>query len=355
MSVAIASNTVSSADQPGASKKRPIVSEEWLPGQVALRDTWFPIAHSPHVTAQPIRRMIHSQPYYLWRENGQLKAAEFHPVELQGPALKGSEFTAGSFYYPVLERYGYVWAWYGNPASADEELVPDVPYLPRAGMKLPRNMWGQIFFNCSSELCAENLLDLVHADYLHSEFVGDEENESDQVTVESTSETITMIRDVKAKRIPPMLRALGVPAKRADYRAVAHVHIRSGVVILHGKFSPGFSQPLFHPIIPESGNLCRANFSFNITDAPVIARNLFPLFAYGIGPQDDRMMRRQNPRYKLRGERRDVSSRFDAAASRYRFVASKLLRRQEEGDYSYLSDANISGDISGVLDCVRAD
>lgn len=334
-------------------KKSALVSADWVPGEYALRDAWFPIAHSPHVTRHPIRRFIHSQPYFLWREGSQLKAAEHSPA--QGNKFIASEFTGGSGLYPVLERYGYVWVWYGNPDNASEELIPNVPYLPKAGLKLPRNMWGQIYFNCSSEICAENLLDLVHADYLHSEFVGDEINDGDYVSVTSTSETITMTREVTNKRIPRMLQLLGVPSKTADYRAVAHVHVRSNVVVLHGQFLPGFSQPLFHPLIPESRNLCRNNYTFNITDAPRIARNLFPLFAYGIGPQDNTMMERQNPRYQLTGQPRDASSRFDAAASRYRFVASKLIRRQQEGDFGYASDANPSVDISDILGCKRAD
>lgn len=336
-----------------AQPSKPIVSEEWLPGKFALRDAWFPIAHSPHVTARPIRRLIHSQPFYLWRDGVKVVVGEFHPVQQRAPGATAGEFTAGAGLYPVLERYGYVWVWYGNPDNCDEALMPDVPYLPRAGANLPRNMWGQIYFNCCYELCSENLLDLVHADYLHSSFVGNEENEGDRVSVESTSETITMIREVTNKKIPPLLRMLGVPARVADYRAVAHVHIRSGVIVLFGKFFPGFSQPLFHPLIPESRYVCRNNFTFNITDAPALARNLFPLFAYGIGPQDDSMMKPQNPMYMEESGRRDISSRFDAAASRYRMMMAKLIRRQQAGDFSYLSDADPAADISGVLGCAR--
>ncbi|MFA7556170.1 MAG: hypothetical protein WCY88_18160 [Spongiibacteraceae bacterium] len=334
---------------------KPLVSADWIPGTTALRDTWFPIAHSPHVSNNPIRRLIHSQPYYLWRDNGRAHASEFHPITFQQQRVKATELTGGSGHYPVTERYGYVWVWYGNPQNCSEDLIPNVPYLPRAGAKLPRNMWGQIYFNCAAELCAENLLDLVHADYLHADFVGDEINDSDQVTVTSTSETITMVREVTGKRIPPMLRALGVPAKKADYRAVAHVHVRSNVVVLHGQFTPGFSQPLFHPLIPESQYLCRNNYTFNITDAPRIARNMFPLFAYGIGPQDNRMMRQQNPRYLQAGQARDASSRFDSAASRYRFVTNKLIRRQQQNDFGYASDADPGMDITDMLGCIRAE
>ena len=74
----------------------PIVSQEWIPGAHTLRDTWFPIAHSPHVKAVPIRRLIHSQPYYLWREGSRLLAAECHPGRrAAGAAYTG--FTGGSF------------------------------------------------------------------------------------------------------------------------------------------------------------------------------------------------------------------------------------------------------------------
>ena len=113
----------------------PLVSAEWIPGQHALRDTWFPIAHSPHVSERPIRRIIHSQPYYLWREGNNVKAAEYAP---NASIKKTSEFTAGSGFYPVLERYGYVWVWYGNPDNASEELIPNVPYLPRAAIAVCR-------------------------------------------------------------------------------------------------------------------------------------------------------------------------------------------------------------------------
>lgn len=348
-----ATGSVQQRNEAGSGKA--IVQQEFVPGSFALRDAWFPIAHSPHVGRQPIRRMIHSQPYYLWRDGGKAVAAEFHPRKLQASLSQSSEFTGGTGYYPVLERYGYVWVWYGNPGNADKGLMPDVPYLPREGAKPPATMWGQIYFNCSYELASENLLDLVHADYLHSGFVGDEENESDEVTVESTSETVTMIRQVTGRTIPPALRRLGIPSDKADYRAVAHVHIRSGVIVLYGKFTPGFSQPLFHPLIPESRYVCRNNYTFNITDAPLPARHIFPLFAYGIGPQDDAMMSQQNPIYATERGRRDVSSRFDAAGSRYRMIMAKLIQRQREGDFSYQSDADPGADIAGVLGCERAD
>src|SRR5277367_5276106 len=226
-------------------------SRQWRPGSFALRDAWFPIIHTPEVGKHPVKREIHRQPYYFWRAGGQIKAAEFPPEELPKRRSQASEFTAGTGKYPTIERYGYVWVWYGNPANAHPDLMPDVPYLPREG-KLPGHFWGTVTFDCTYELTCENLLDLTHADFLHSKFIGDSLSEHDQVSVESTSETVTMIREAKGRRTAPAARGLITWSKYQDLRAVTHIHLRSGVTILHGRFTPGISVRLFHPDIPVS-------------------------------------------------------------------------------------------------------
>lgn len=336
-------------------EKKASIAQPWKPGQFILRDTWFPLAHSGHVSARPVRRMLHSQAFYLWRDGTRVLASEFHPSVFEKFRAKAGELSGGTGYFPTVERYGYIWVWYGNIDNASEELIPNIPYLPRAGHNLSPTKWGQIYFNASNELCCENLLDLVHADFLHSDIIGDEENEHDEITVYSTSETVTMVREVTGKSIPPALRALGVPAKKADYRGVTHVHLRSGAVVLHGKFTPGFSQPLFHPLIPESSTLTRNNYVFNMSDGSKLARHIFPMVSYIIGPQDDRMMKPQNPLYQAEEWPRDSSTRLDAGGSRYRLLMSKLIARQKQGDFSYLSDADPAADIADVLGCVRAD
>ena len=62
------------------------------------------------------RRAVYSQPYFLRREGGNAVASEFHPAE----SVTGtkSAFTDAAALYPVIEKYGYVWCWFGNPANA---------------------------------------------------------------------------------------------------------------------------------------------------------------------------------------------------------------------------------------------
>src|ERR1700749_5111927 len=91
----------------------------WLPGLYSLRDAWFPVAHSDDLGRKVIRRSVHSQPYYLLRDADPVQATEFPPADLAAKPTSATEFTAGTGVYPVIERYGYLWVCYGNPANAN--------------------------------------------------------------------------------------------------------------------------------------------------------------------------------------------------------------------------------------------
>ncbi|BCQ07382.1 hypothetical protein JMUB5695_00803 [Mycobacterium heckeshornense] len=277
--------------------KKKTVPGLFEPGRVSLRDTWIPISHIPDIRRWPRPQELHGRQVYLWREHdGRIRAAETHPRKLSQPHAQATSATGGRGEFPVVERYGYVWIWYGDPDNLSEELIPDRPYLPRAGRRRPLHMWGTLRFHSTYELVCENLLDLTHVDFLHSKLIGDELCEEDRISVQSTSETVTMIREANGRRTPPAQRWF-VKSDRQDMRAVTHVHLRSGVVVLHGNFSPGLSVRLFHPLIPVSKERTTLKYSFNPKGANVLARNVFPLVSPIIARQDDAMLRPQNGRY----------------------------------------------------------
>lgn len=325
---------------------------QWQPGKFALRDTWLPVAHTPHISARAIRREVHCQPYFLWRDGARIRAAEFHPDNLEQNRRNATEFTAGTGEYPpVVERYGYAWVWYGNPINADVELIPDVPYLPREG-KLPKNMWGTVVFDCTYELTCENLLDLTHSDFLHSRLIGDSFSEDDQVSVESTSETIFMVREARGRKVG-LAQRWAAKSKFQDMRAHTFIHLRSGVTILHGQFTPGMSVRLFHPDVPVSPYRTNNNYTFNPKNADFLTRQLFPLMAPIIGAQDNSMLKPQNSRYLEECDRVDFSSRFDKAGLTYRRSMKALVDRQKNGDYSYRSDCDPGADIAKLINVER--
>jgi hypothetical protein len=329
----------------------PAKRADWLPTEYDFRDCWFPLAHATDVGVRPILRALHARHVYLWRERGRAVAAENHPAKAAASSPGSSEFTAGSGFYPVAEYYGYIWVWYGNPEQATEELIPHIPFLPRDGSNIPKYMRTTVRFDGCSALSVENLLDLTHADFLHGEVVGGEgESESDEVEFSFTTETLTRTRIVTRKPVSPVMRWVGgVRAKYQNFRSTLHVHLRSNVCISYPRFRPGFDVPNVQPFIPSGKYRSRVNQIFNLHDAPTPFRQIMPRMAYVVGPQDNSVIRPQNPCYLELSERRDLHSRFDAPGARYRFLLKRLWERQQNGDYSYLGDADPGSDITAVL------
>lgn len=323
----------------------------WRPGEFALRDAWFPVAHTPTLSSRAIHRTVHSQPYFLWKEDGTVLASNNHP----GAPHKRppSQFTDARGHYPVVNRYGHIWVWYGDPAHADENLLPDIPFLPLHRSQ-PSFAWGVNFMHCSYELVLENILDLTHTDFIHAAYAGETEIfEEDTVTFESTSETVTMIRSVKKRPTSRYQReVLGVTDPYQDQTAFTHVFIRSGVCFLHSHYSSAPSMPLMQSNTPESRILTRANFAFGIqqTDDARFARE-WPRTATIIGQQDESVLNPQNARYLMKAPHRDLSTRFDAAGLHYRKRHMEMVARQQQGDTSYLPDAAAAA--SNVADVLK--
>ncbi|AFI68583.1 aromatic ring-hydroxylating dioxygenase subunit alpha [Burkholderia pseudomallei] len=324
-------------------------AEDWLPDRIRLRNVWLPLAHTFEIGECASRWYVHSEPCYLWRAAGRIHACPWHPGLPAAKRPTPRPRDADAACYPVVERFGYVWVWYGEPEAASDAFVPDVPFLPRDG-GLPKYMQGNIRVDCCAPLLIENLLDLTHSDFLHAKVFGDQHADEDRVDVSYTSETVTMIRRCKNKSILPIMRWFGgVRAKYQDIHAVVHVHVRSSIALAYGRHTPGSDLPLFHPCVPESRNYCRLNFALNATQAPWPLRLLLPFVPYVVGLQDNSMVRRQSGRYLDAGERRDLYSRFDRAGLRYRILLQQLAKRQSEGDFSYADDALPSRDARGIL------
>lgn len=328
-------------------------ARDWLPANFDLRDTWFPVAFSHHLSARPLRRIVHSQPYFLWRENGVARAAELLPDQLARAAQLATAFTGGSGCYPVVERYGYVWAWYGNPDHANPLLIPHIPFLPLDGKTIPRYMQRTLRFGTCAPLSIENLIDLTHADFLHKRTIGEASSESDTVEVEWTSETVTRTRIVTQRSVAPIMRWIGgIRAKHQDFRSTLHVHLRSGVAISFPRFRPGYDIPHVQGFLPVGRYRSRVDVTQYTAAAPAPFRFVMPRTAYLFQAEDNGAMRLQTERY-LGDERPDLHSRFDKASVRYRFQMEQLADRQARGDMAYQPDAEPGRDISKLLgmDC----
>lgn len=313
----------------------------YSPGSFALRNTWFPLAHLAQIR-RTMRRSLHGQPVYLWYESAVLRASQRPPEDRRHRSAAGKSIDdLGP--YPVVARYGYAWVWYGDPSAASESLLPKIPFLPETG--LPRHMQTDVVFDCSYELVCENLLDVTHADFLHTELTGDPFTEEDRITVESTSETVTMVRTALGRRVPRFQKPLAKGADVQDARFHVHVHVRSGVCLIHADFNPGPSIRLLNPICPEMPGRASTAGVFDIQHCSALTRYLWPKTAHMVARQDNWALREQERNFRKPAPSRDLSSRFDAAGLRYRMVYQKLVARQMQGDYAYLSDGDPGRDV----------
>lgn len=106
--------------------------------------------------------------------------------------------------YPLAERYKTVWIWMGDPALADEALIPDVHYLDDPAWT---PVFGYHHIGADYRLLNDNLLDLSHESFVHAETIGNNFVADSPVTAK-----IVDGREVRASRFmancdpPPFYR-----------------------------------------------------------------------------------------------------------------------------------------------------
>jgi len=105
--------------------------------------------------------------------HGMRFAADGRCVHIPGQDRIPSNAVAST--YPVIQRQGMVWIWMGEPALADVELVPDIPWpaLPHWTASS-----GYTHVAADYRLITDNLLDLSHENYIHQGTIGNVEEET---------------------------------------------------------------------------------------------------------------------------------------------------------------------------------
>ena len=162
-----------------------------------VRNAWYVAAWSDAVEAgQPQAANVLGEPIVLWRTDaGKLVAFEdrcahrlaplsfgrcegaklrcmYHGmlfdetgrcVEIPGQDLIPPQAKVRA--YPAVERHAWCWVWMGDPALADEALIPDVwPLDPESGWLLGT---GILDYQAEARLICDNLIDLSHLSYVH--------------------------------------------------------------------------------------------------------------------------------------------------------------------------------------------
>ncbi|MBD3759271.1 MAG: aromatic ring-hydroxylating dioxygenase subunit alpha [Rhizorhabdus sp.] len=165
-----------------------------------LRDLWYPVAPSWMVREAPVGLVRLSERIVLWRDrDGRLHAINdrcphrgarlsmgwnlgdrvacwYHGIEVDGqgvvrsvPAAADCPMEGRTFNtpYPVIERAGAIFLWFGN----GDGRAPDPLTLPDEISDEAE--WGHILctahWKCNHRYAAENVMDPMHGAYLHAQ------------------------------------------------------------------------------------------------------------------------------------------------------------------------------------------
>lgn len=193
-----------------------------------LRNAWYVAAWATELDGGPLGRTILNEPVVLFRTPDGVAALEDRcchrglPLSL-GKAIgdriqcgyHGLEFDASGACvripgqsrippgaevrsYPVAERYGWIWIWTGDPARADESLLPDWWWCEDPAWKtIPGRGGKPMYVEANYLLISDNLFDIAHLTYVHSTSIG-----SDAI-VDFPSRTERFDRRVVMTRIVP--------------------------------------------------------------------------------------------------------------------------------------------------------
>ena len=165
-----------------------------------LEDVWYCAALATEVSAVPLARTVCDKPIVLFRtESGRTAALEDRCAHRQAPLSKGrvigeeiqciyhgfifdcagncthvprqesAPAAARIAHYPAVERWGYVWLWLGAPEAADPATVPNLAWNASDRLRPVFFRWN---VKANFQLMADNLLDVSHTDFLHSNSIG---------------------------------------------------------------------------------------------------------------------------------------------------------------------------------------
>jgi phenylpropionate dioxygenase-like ring-hydroxylating dioxygenase large terminal subunit len=220
---------------------------------VFLRNSWYVAAWAREVSRAPLPRMLLGEPVVLYRKEdgtpvaledrcchrhlplsrGKLEAdrlrcgyhgllfeADGRCVEIPGQANIPPQARVRAF--PLVERYGWIWIWMGEPARADPTGIPHWWWAdhPQWAFSKP----DPIHVRCNYQLISDNVLDVTHLAYVHAGSIGASSITEFPATVERNERLVRLTRWIRDRPPPPLYREAGGFTGNVDrWQIVEHV------------------------------------------------------------------------------------------------------------------------------------
>jgi len=224
------------------------------------------------------------------------------------PAQKTINPSACVRAYPVVERHRLVWVWPGDPALADPSILPDFHWNDGADWKGEGGTF--VGLKCDYRLVVDNLMDLTHETYVHSESIGHDAILDTPFDVTHGERTATLSRCMIGIEAPPFwAQQLGRPGPvdrwqivtfQAPNVVVGDVGVApTGTGAPEGDRAQGVNGAFLAALAPETATSCHYfwNFvrTFRTDDAELTRRLTVAHVNAGAGvyDQDHRVLEAQ--------------------------------------------------------------
>lgn len=115
--------------------------------------------------------------------------------------------------FPVIERYGFVWVWPGDPAAADPAKLHHLSWAEDPGWAYGGGLYH---VKCDYRLMIDNLMDLTHETYVHAKSIGQKEIDEAPVETHVEGHQVFTRRFMENVLAPPFWRAALRGAGLAD-------------------------------------------------------------------------------------------------------------------------------------------
>lgn len=207
-----------------------------------LKNTWYVAGKSEDIDGKPLGRRICNEPIVFYRDgSGKVAALEdfcphrgaplslgfvkegklvcgYHGLEMgcegktiamPGQRVRGFPAIRA---YPAAERYGFIWVWPGEADQADEALIPELEFFDN-----PAWAYGGGLYHVKADyrLMIDNLMDLTHETYVHSNSIGQPEIDESPCKTSVEGDKVVTARYMENIKAPPFwkmaMRANGLP------------------------------------------------------------------------------------------------------------------------------------------------
>ena len=167
--------------------------------------------------------------------------------------------------YPAVEKWRWVWIWPGDPALADESLIPDVALNDDPDWAVTEG--DPLHVEGHYQLVVDNLMDGSHVSFVHKSTLGTDDVADIPVRAERDGDRVRMTRWILDRPPAPIYAALGGFGGNVDRWQIITFEPPSMVVVDMGSAAAGTGAPegdrsagvelrSFNLITPETGRSC---------------------------------------------------------------------------------------------------